>query len=186
MALYDVHSYSVVRFKFTNIEAPDQKAAIAAVEADSTLTAEAAALISYDKPGSKIAAIEVDEGAPAVGYLVDEVGDDEYVHSNSYDVDRFGNVVTIGKRPGENVPLNKLQRAALEGSGDLHLETLVAEAPDQFTLLNQLELEFDDHLPAYILKALAHVMSPEEALKGLDRAIDALRDARRRIENEVN
>lgn len=92
MPKFDVHSYCTVRIKIEGVEADSHEAAIAAVEADFNLKRRIDRIISYDRPGEQISAIELDE-APASGFLVDVCGDDDFTDSLSFDIDKNGNPI---------------------------------------------------------------------------------------------
>lgn len=78
---YDVHQRIIVRVKFRNIDAANHLAAIQSVEDNQDLgrIARNAIQNSYDQ--GPIADIEADDGEPAVSYLVDLVGDEDYLHT---------------------------------------------------------------------------------------------------------
>ncbi len=75
MAKYNVHLYAVVRVDISNIEAESQQAAIRKAEEETDLHTLLDALEA------------VEYGEEIIGYLVDEVGDDEFRKSRNYNAD---------------------------------------------------------------------------------------------------
>ena len=75
MAKYNVHLYAVVRVDISNIEAESQQAALKKAEEETDLHTllDATEAVEY--------------GEEIIGYLVDEVGDDEFRKSCNYNAD---------------------------------------------------------------------------------------------------
>lgn len=182
---FDVHSYLVVRVKVEGVEAENAESAIKAVEDNSELQARIARLVQMKRQGEEISAIELDEGAMAVGYLVDVVGDEDYENSRSFDVSPKGKLLEHGKEPGRNVPISVLQRAALADYADGDLRPVVARSTDQQRLFENLKNDTDDLLPLFVAQELAGLASDQiaEATERLDNAISDLTCARDAVAN---
>lgn len=119
MPIFNVHSYIPVRVKVTNVEADTHEAAIAAVETNDPLQRVIATMIQHHREGDEIEAIEVDEGALAVGYLVDVVGDEQHENSRSFDVDQqTGEATDISRAFGRNCGPSPFLLSALKSFDD--------------------------------------------------------------------
>lgn len=156
MQQFNVHSYIPVRVKITGVEAADHRAAIKAVEDDGTLQRVIADLIAHDREGDQIEAIEVDEGALAVGYLVDVQGDEDFGNSVSFDVNqKTGDLTAIGEEPGAGVTVSHLHRAILSAIDENIAAPALRTAYDQ----NKLVTAIDRAGPSSLVHLVAQQMA---------------------------
>ena len=87
---YDVHHYLLVRVKCEGVKAPDQVSAIKQTE-DSIAEWANKYLVGEAEQREFAYAEET------IAYLVDEVGDEEYHNTMSYQRDDAGEIVPVGE-----------------------------------------------------------------------------------------
>jgi hypothetical protein len=144
--LYNVHMYVTVRVKVNNIEAGTMREGIEKAEQGTDL----AELFPYAVLHR--GRIESEFAEEVSAYLVDVVGDDEYVHSKAFDANKNVAPPEIGAKPESDLAVTA---NACKSSDDVPsaIQRLLANAKD--------------YVDEYVLVSKADIETVQKALRGL-------------------
>ena len=175
MPLYDVHQRLVVRAKIKDVDAESHADAVKQVDGSDKLNRHISQLLMIEPKNGPVEHIEVDDGEPALSYIVDLVGDEDHAHTLNFEWNPHaqGHVETTYEEP--SVPGKLLQTAcrAYLNQNSISLADVKRAS----------EIAEEDYLLSYVMNIMSGLATSEidHALRRLDGAFERLQKVRNAV-----